>query len=91
MQFEWDPAKYSQNRTKHGVSFEEASTAFEDDFFLCFADPDHSEGEVRYLLLGQSLQGRLLVIAYTERRGVVRLISAREATRRERKTYEEAF
>ena len=89
MQFEWDPVKDAHNRTKHGVSFEEARTVFEDDLFLCFADPAHSQGEARYLMLGQSRQGRLLMIAYTERDGTVRVISAREATRRERKSYEE--
>jgi uncharacterized DUF497 family protein len=89
MQFQWDPGKDSQNRAKHGVSFQEATTVFDDALFLSFADPDHSTEEARYIILGQSLQGRLLVVAYTERGGVVRLISAREATRRERKNYEE--
>ena len=74
---------------KHGVPFEEAQTAFDDDLFIAFEDPKHSEGERRYILMGQSSHGRLLVVAYTDRRDRIRLISAREATRRERKTYEE--
>jgi uncharacterized protein len=89
VRFEWDPDKASRNLAKHGVPFDEAQTAFEDDLFVAFEDPDHSEGERRYILMGQSSRGRLLVIAYTERRGTARLISAREATRRERKAYEE--
>jgi uncharacterized DUF497 family protein len=89
VRFEWDPDKASHNLEKHGVSFDEARTVFDDSLFLAFADPDHSEGEERYLMIGQSAQGSLLVVAYTERRKVIRLISAREATRRERKTYEE--
>ena len=87
--FEWDPDKASHNLAKHGVSFEEAQTAFEDSLFLAFEDPDHSEGERRYLLIGQSSRARLLVIAYTERRNKIRVITAREATRRERRAYEE--
>jgi uncharacterized protein len=87
--FEWDPTKASHNLEKHGVSFEEAQTAFDDSLFLAFEDPKHSEEERRYLLMGQSSRGRLLVVAYTERRDKIRVISAREATRRERKAYEE--
>ncbi len=87
--FEWDPEKATHNLSKHGVAFEEAQTAFDDAQFLAFEDPHHSEGEQRLLLLGHSERGRLLVIAYTERGERIRLISAREATRRERKAYEE--
>lgn len=89
MRFEWDPRKAAHNATKHGVSFEEARTAFDDDFFLVFSDPDHSLEELRFLILGRSRQGRLLVVVYTEREEATRLISAREATRRERRTYEQ--
>lgn len=71
------------------MAFEEAQTAFDDALFIAFEDPHHSQGEQRLILLGQSTQGRLLVVAYTERDERIRLISAREATRRERKTYEE--
>jgi uncharacterized protein len=88
--FEWDPDKEVRNLEKHGVSFHEAKTVFDDDFFVAFSDPDHSIGERRYLIMGRSEQGRLLVVAYTERsERRIRLISAREATRRERKVYEE--
>jgi uncharacterized protein len=90
VRFNWDPDKNVRNREKHGVTFEEAKTVFEDDLFVSFADPDHSVGEKRYLIIGQSMQGRLLVVSYTERRGSIRMISAREATRRERRFYEEA-
>ncbi|HEX3529923.1 MAG TPA: BrnT family toxin [Thermoanaerobaculia bacterium] len=89
MRSEWDPEKASHNLKKHGVSFEEAKTVFDDALFLVYADPAHSMEENRLLILGQSDRGRLLVVAYTERRKSVRLISAREATRRERKAYEE--
>lgn len=90
MMFSWDQDKAVRNSGKHGVAFEEAETVFSDDLFLIYADPDHSEDEPRQIIMGQSSQGRLLVVAYTERGETVRLISAREATRRERKTYEEA-
>ena len=89
MRYEWDSEKDSHNQKKHGVAFQEAKTVFDDALFLAYEDPDHSVGESRLLILGQSDRGRLLVVAYTDRRKKVRLISAREATRRERKTYEE--
>ena len=88
-EFEWDPAKAEQNLRKHGVSFEEASTVFGDPLNLLMMDPDHSEGEQRYLLLGLSTQRRLLVVAFAERPPRTQLVSARLATRRERKRYEE--
>jgi uncharacterized DUF497 family protein len=90
LRFEWDPAKADANLTKHGVSFDEALTVFGDTLSLLIPDPDHSSGETRYLLLGQSLAGRLLVVAHTEAGGIIRLISARTASRHERRTYEEA-
>lgn len=89
MQFEWNPEKDVRNLERHGVSFEEAKTVFDDNLFVAFADPRHSIDERRYLIMGQSGQGRLLVVSYTERYKRIRLISAREATRRERKFYEE--
>lgn len=89
VEFEWNPEKATRNLEKHGVSFEEAQTVFDDDLFIVFADPDHSEEENRHLIMGQSKQGRLLVVSYTERSRRVRLISARKATRQERKAYEE--
>ncbi len=88
MQFEWDPAKASSNGIKHGVEFTEAVTVFGDPLEIVIADPDHSIGEPRFLSVGMSSAGRLLVVSYTQRNGRIRLISAREATARERKTYE---
>jgi uncharacterized DUF497 family protein len=87
MNFEWDREKAALNAEKHGVSFEEAATAFGDRLSLTIADPDHSEGEQRFLLVGESYQGRLVVVAHTDRGDSVRLISARLATRRERRAY----
>ena len=89
VRFEWDPDKAADNVSKHGVSFEEAQTVFQDDLFVAFEDPDHSQGEHRLIIMGQSTERRLLVVAYTERRERIRLISAREATRKERRAYEE--
>lgn len=88
MQFEWDPAKASENRAKHGVEFTEAMTVFGDPLELTINDPDHSADEQRFLSIGHSSSDRLLVVAYTEREGRIRLISAREATAREHKAYE---
>ncbi|HEX9186704.1 MAG TPA: BrnT family toxin [Vicinamibacteria bacterium] len=87
--FEWDPGKAAANSRKHGVSFEEAVTAFRDPLARIHADPDHSRVERREILIGHSDGQRLLVVAFATRRGRLRLISAREATRRERRDYEE--
>lgn len=89
MEFEWDTEKAKTNESKHDVSFTEAKSVFDDPFFVDFYDPDHSESEDRYLIVGQSHRGRLLVVSYTERQQNVRLISARVATRTERDAYEE--
>lgn len=89
MQCEWDENKAATNLSKHGVSFGEAKTVFDDPLFIAFADPDHSIGEKRLIVMGESSKGRLLVVAYTERSQVTRLISAREATRKERRFYEQ--
>lgn len=80
MTFEWVDSKAESNVTKHGVTFEEAASAFDDQFFLVFEDPDHLIGEARFLLLGRS---------NTEREDRIRVISAREATKLEREHYEE--
>jgi hypothetical protein len=88
--FEWDPAKAAANLKKHGVSFEEAVTVFQDPLAKIHADPDHSEDELRQILIGHSAQNRVLLVSFTDRRDRIRLISAREATRREHKEYEEA-
>ena len=89
VQYRWDLRKAASNLTKHDVSFEEAATVFDDPLFIAFADPDHSIGENRFIIMGESKPRRLLVVAYAERGKTIRLISAREATRRERATYEE--
>ena len=89
MNFEWEQAKAASNLLKHGVGFEEAATVFEDDLSLTGNDPDHSVGERRFLTFGLSAANRLLVVAHTERSGKIRIISARPATRAERKIYED--
>ena len=89
MEFEADPVKAAQNFKKHKVGFEEAASVFGDAMAYTFADPDHSVSESRWLTFGMSSMGRVLAVIYTERRGKVRLISARVATKRERKIYEE--
>ena len=89
MTFEWDSHKAAANLERHGVSFEEASTAFADALSLTRHDPDHSETEERFLLLGLTFRGRFVVVAHTDRGETIRLISARLATRRERQSYEQ--
>jgi uncharacterized DUF497 family protein len=89
MPFAWDPDKAAENLKRHQVSFEEATTVFRDPLSRTFPDPEHSEGEERYLEIGHSEGGRLIIVGYTERQGQVRIISARLATRRERRSYEE--
>ena len=89
MKFEWDKNKAEKNLTKHCILFDEAKTVFNDPYFVDFYDPDHSGEEHRYIIIGHSEQRRLLVVSYTERKNVIRLISAREATKREREAYEE--
>ena len=89
MQFEWDEEKAEANLKKHEVSFEEAQTVFADPLFLIFADPDHSIEENRFIIMGESTENKLLVVSFVERPPVTRLISARKATRAERKNYEE--
>lgn len=85
--FEWDPEKAEANFAKHRVTFAEAATAFADARHRLLPDPDHSRDEERWLLLGLSAQGRLLVVAHTERGDRIRLISARPATASERRAY----
>jgi uncharacterized protein len=87
--FEWDSEKARQNFSKHGVSFEEASTVFDDPFSLTVPDPRHSIRERRFAIIGLSAAARLLVVAHADRGRTVRIISARSATRRERQEYEE--
>jgi len=89
LSFEWDPRKAAVNRRKHGVSFEDALSVFSDERARLIDDPDHSEDEERFLLLGLSNSLRLLVVAhcYREAGGVIRIISARKATREEQRFY----
>ena len=89
MTFEWDEGKADSNLIKHSVSFDEAQTVFNDPLYVDFYDPDHSENEDRYLIIGESSRGRLLIVSYTERGNKNRLISARETTKTERETYAE--
>jgi uncharacterized protein len=89
LRFEWDPRKAAANAAKHGVTFEEASTAFGDPQSLTIPDPAHSATEQRCIILGRSHAGRLLVVVHTERGDSLRVISARPASRKERKTYEQ--
>lgn len=88
MEFEWNEEKAEKNLAKHRVAFDEATTVFDDPLHVDFYDPDHSDEEERYLIVGRSRRGRLLILSYMERGAAVRLISAREATPAERRTYE---
>ena len=87
--FEWDGAKAATNVRKHSFTFDEASTVFGDPLALLMPDPDHSLSEERYIVLGMSNQQKLLVVTFAERPPRTRLISARQATRRERRRDEE--
>ncbi len=87
--FEWDPNKAKENLEMHGISFDEASTAFHDTLSLAIYDPLHSEEEDRFVLIGSSHRNRLLVIVHTDRGDKIRLVSARKASKKEREQYEE--
>ncbi len=89
MEFQWDARKARANERKHAVSFHEAATVFGDPLAITFADPDHSVDERRFLTFGESWSGRLLVVAHADRGDRVRIISARQATRGERRIYED--
>lgn len=88
LNFEWDEVKAAQNQRKHGISFEEAKTVFNDPFALTIVDPKHSTNEKRFIELGFSSRVNLLVVVYTERHSNIRIISCRKATKKERKAYE---
>ena len=90
LSFQWDENKARTNLAKHGVSFEEAATVFGDSLSLTIADPALSQTEDRLIVLGHSHQRKLLVVVHTERGDSIRIISARRASRRERKSYEES-
>jgi uncharacterized protein len=81
VEFEWDESKAETNLIKHGICFDDAQTVFNDSLYVDFYDPDHSEDEDRYLIIGESSRGRLLIVSYTERDNAIRLISARETTK----------
>lgn len=89
MRFEWDPRKASLNLVKHGVSFEEATTALRDPLSATAHDPDHSISEHRWVTFGLSSKERLIVVSHTEQGKIIRIISARLATKKERKIYAE--
>ncbi len=89
MVFRWDPRKATANQRKHGVDFLDATSVLQDPFGTTFPDIDHSRGEARFLTIGMSASGHLLVVAHTEEDDTIRIISARRATPRERRFYEE--
>jgi uncharacterized protein len=89
LQFTWDPGKAAANLRKHGVAFEDASTVFRNPLAQVLPDPTHSEREQRSLILGHSAGGRLLLVVFTETEERIRIISARDASGRERREYEE--
>ena len=90
MNFEWDQNKARKNQKKHNVSFSEASTVFGDPLELTISDPDHSQEEFRFLSVGRSALGNLLLVSYTERQeNRVRIISARKASNHEKRQYEQ--
>ena len=89
MEFEWDLRKEAANRRKHGVGFDEALTVFANPLARIFNDPNHAAEEAREIMVGHSARQQLMVVCFTERSGRVRLISARIATKRERRDYEE--
>ncbi len=89
LNFEWHEEKAKANLRKHRVSFEEAKTVFNDPFLITFPDAEHSERELRYINIGCSSKGRVLIVIHTEREAFIRIISCRKATPDERRTYEE--
>jgi len=89
MHFEWNPKKAITNQRKHGVTFEEATSALRDVFSATVHDPDHSDDEERFITFGVSSQGRLLTVSHTDRGNAIRIISARLATNAERQIYED--
>ena len=89
MKFEWDVQKAEGNLKKHGVSFQDAASVLGDALSITYPDPDHSVREHRFVTVGMSRSGKVLMVAHTDRRGNIRIISARKTTRKERKYYEE--
>ncbi|MCH9739999.1 MAG: BrnT family toxin [Epsilonproteobacteria bacterium] len=89
LQFEWDEKKAKINKRKHGITFEEATTAFADELSITIDDPLHSDDEDRLVLIGQSKAFKILIVIHVEKRESIRIISARKATKHEQKFYEE--
>ena len=89
LNFEWDEEKAKKNLRNHQVSFEEAKVVFKDSFLITYPDPKHSIGEQRYLNIGLSARGQVLIVVHTERGEKIRIISCRKATTSERRDYEE--
>jgi uncharacterized DUF497 family protein len=91
IEFEWDPRKAASNLRRHGVSFEEAVGVFADPLARIFDDEDHAIEEAREIIIGHSMRGRLLLVAFSQREATIRIISARKATKHERTDYEEGL
>ena len=89
LQFEWNITKAQTNKRKHGITFEEASTIFGDPLSITIPDPAHSIGEDRFITIGTSVNDDLIVVVHTDRDDIIRIISARNATRKERRQYEQ--
>ena len=89
MTFEWDQQKAQSNLVKHGIAFKEAQTVFDDPLYVDFYNPDHSQNENRYIIIGASSMGHILLVSYTERGNITRIISARKVTKQEFKAYQE--
>ena len=89
LRFEWDSRKSQSNKKKHGATFEEASTVLGDLLSITIHDPGHSIGEDRFITIGTSIDGRILVVVHTDRKDVIRIISARKATKNEKRQYEQ--
>ncbi len=88
--FDWDREKEKKNISKHDVDFDEASSIFNDPIYITFLDEEHSTNEERYITIGLSSKGRLLLVAHTDRNNHIRIISARKATKNEERFYQEA-
>jgi len=89
LNFEWDSKKAESNERKHGITFEEASTIFGDLLSITIDDPSHSIGEDRFITIGTSASGKIIVVVHTDRNDIIRIISARRATKNERRQYEQ--
>lgn len=91
LEFEWDPEKSKKNVSKHDIAFIEAATVFSDSLSVTYGDPDHSDEEDRFITVGFSSSGKLLMVSHTDRNDRIRIISARKLVRKERKQYEQKY